>query len=476
MRTIHTHLFHRWFLCTILFISASPTPLWAQEVASRFLVISDFHFDPFDGLNREQFQKLAVAPIEEWPGILASQPPAAYGRDAPLALVESSLSDARQRLADPDFILCPGDFLAHNWQDKYDRLAEKPRAQDPRAYRAFTTNAVRLLADRIRRAFPKTPFYPVLGNDDSYCGDYMIGPDSDFLSMFAEVFEPLLHAETMDVDPAKFCAMFAPGGHYTIRLPHLRNHRLVALNTVFFATQYENACGSSTATPSLDQLAWLETTLAAAESANETIWLLMHIPAGVDSYRTSRTRGDAKGFWQPELTSQFLKLVQRYQATIQFAFAGHTHMDDFRLVRLEGKSLLLTKIVPAISPIFGNNPGYQAFEYDRETGAVQNYKTFFLAMTRTGPQAAPGAPASPLWRVEYDFRDAYRLSELNVAAIDRLADDLANGGPFQKPYLQYYSVSGPAVNIELRVLNCAIGNVTVSGCNACLSATRATSR
>lgn len=451
-------------------------PAAAQAPAARFLAIGDFHFDPYDGLTREQFAVLAAAPLERWPELLASQRPAAWGRDSPLALVDSALADARRVLPDPDFILCPGDFLAHGWQNKYDRLAAASRSQNVEAYRTFTTNVLRLLAQRVRQAFPETPFLPVLGNDDSYCGDYAIGPNSPFLAMFAEVWAPLLNAPVAEDALRDLHATFARRGYYTLKLPQLVKHRLIALNTVFFSALYDNACGDPADTPSLDHLDWLEQTLARASAEGESVWLLMHIPPGIDGYSTNQAGGAPKVFWQPELTAKFLQLLQQHPGVVQMAFAGHTHMDDFRLMRSQGQPLLLTKIVPSVSPIFRNNPGYQIFDCDRQTGLVANYQTHHMPLAATGGPA-PGASSAGAadaataargpWRLEYDFRQAYDLTALNAPSIARLAAKIAEGGPVEQAYLQYYPVGGAPSGIAVKVLRCAIDCATAGEFNAC---------
>ncbi|HRI16239.1 MAG TPA: metallophosphoesterase [Verrucomicrobiota bacterium] len=449
-------------------VAAEQLATEATATLGRFLVISDFHLDPFLGLSRDQFMTLAAAPIAHWPQLLAGQPAPQYGTDSPLALVLSSLSDAKSRVPDPDFILLPGDFLAHGWPQKYDRLAPVSHSQDPTAYHEFTTRVMTLVAARIREAFPRARVVPVLGNDDSYCGDYMIAPQSPFLQMFAEVWEPLVfdsgnngeqvgsqrgrNSETALVSRRKFRETASRGGYYSIRLPGLSRHRLIALNTVFFAPQYSNACGDPTATPALDEFRWLEEMLAAAERDGESIWLLMHIPPGIDGFGTHRA-GSPQPLWQPELTARFLQLVKRYEKTIQQAIAGHTHMDDFRLVRLDGRNVLLTKIVPAVSPIFGNNPGYQSFQYDRRDGRLINYGTYGLTL--------PVGPGAFAWQDEYEFTTAYPNLSLTAPSVAGLGAQILNGGSDQKSFTRYYSVSGPPTPVSSQILGCALLNTTV---------------
>src|SRR5262245_36217064 len=143
--------------------------------------------------------------------------------------------------------------------------------------------------------------------------------------MFAEVWAPLLCS---DDEQVAFRETFARGGFFTLRLPRIKNHRLIVLNSVFFSVNYAHACGTNPGTPALDQLGWLDLTLQKARAAGEAVWLLMHIPPGINSYNSVesvRRGGPAATFWQPELTGQFLQPVRRHQDTIRAAFAGHTH-------------------------------------------------------------------------------------------------------------------------------------------------------
>jgi hypothetical protein len=438
----------------------------------RFLLVSDIHFNPFyDG---SLFNSLRDQPVEAWAEILKKTRPAGFnpvGTDTNFALLQSSLHEVHNRLPDPDFILYPGDLMAHEWQARYDRLALRSHLQDPAAYRAFTTKAIRFLAAEFRRRYPSTAILPTLGNDDSYCGDYMIEPDGPFLKMFAQVWAPLIGAEE---DAETFRSTFERGGYYTLRLPQLRKHRLIVLNSVFFSVNYLNACGTSTQTPALDELRWLEQTLQRASGEGEKVWLLMHVPAGINSYNSVEgvTRGGPPvTFWQPELTSVFKQIVQRHASSLDIAFVGHTHMDDFRVLGFDGKPVLLCKIAPAISPIFGNNPGYQIYQYDRETGAVSNYQTYYLTNLDTRNIPLPQTPRAGSWALEYDFQGAYGLPVLTAQTIAELARAMQTNAALQAKYTQYYGVSAPAefTPQQFPIYRCAIGNITPAEFLECLT-------
>ena len=123
----------------------------------------------------------------------------------------------------------------------------------------------------------------------------------------------------------------------------------------------------------------------------------MHIPPGLNGYQTAesvKAGGPAITFWQPELTSRFLQLVGEYRSLIQAVFAGHTHMDDFRVISRDGQPALFIKIAPAVSPIYGNNPSFQVYQYDRDSGVIQNYQTYFL--TNLARQLGKTLPHQPV--------------------------------------------------------------------------------
>jgi sphingomyelin phosphodiesterase acid-like 3 len=463
LRSKTVRLVMLWALCVI-----GAAPVRAQSGTGQFVHISDIHFNPF--YDCSLFEQLNAQPVENWAGILEkSQPPGfnPMGQDSNYALIKSSLDEARRRTPAPDFLLVSGDFLAHGWQTNYDQLAKQSHLADPQAYRAFTSKTIQFLATEFQRRYPTTPILPTLGNNDSDCGDYAITPQGPFLTMFAAAWGPLLGP---DADRGAFQAAFSQGGYCSLKLPRTKDHRLIVLNSVFFSAKYANTCGTSNQAPALDELHWLTTALEQARAAGETVWLLMHIPPGIDSFSTAQSvqkNGPVVTLWHPEWTSRFLQLVEQYPGTIQAAFGGHMHMDDFRVIRLDGKPVLFSKLAPAISPVYGNNPGYQIVQYDRQTGAIQNYQLAYL--TNLSSDGKPTAPAAGSWAIEYDFRETYGFSALNPHTITQLADGLKTNATFQQNYMKFYSVSAaPNINAQtIDVFRCAISSVTPSELEAC---------
>jgi sphingomyelin phosphodiesterase acid-like 3 len=99
---------------------------------------------------------------------------------------------------------------------------------------------------------------------------------------------------------------------------------------------YRNQCGDPKDDPGADQLRWLAAQLKDAAAKKDKVWLLYHIPYGIDAYNSVIAPGGNKvekvvSLWQPGYTEKFLILLDQYRDTILSMLAGHTHMDYFRL-------------------------------------------------------------------------------------------------------------------------------------------------
>lgn len=430
-------------LCRLLLL-ALPFAWSAQAHASateQFLVITDIHFDPFEG--QTLFNKLAAAPASQWEPIMtqyASKHVSVYPNDSNYTLLESSLAAAAAAIPHPDFILYPGDFLAHEWTSKYDSYAPSSHQTDSHAYQQFTAKVIQFMADRFSHYFPGVPVLPTLGNDDSLCGDYMVEPNGIFLQDFSNIWAPLVGS---GISAKAFRNEFSYGGYYSTILPGLPDTRLVVLNSVFFDVDYENDCGQSTETPGMDEILWLEDTIATADKAGEDVWLLMHVPPGINSYSSASavSKGDAPvSMWQDVVTASFAKLVADYPNTLHLAFAGHTHMDDFRVIQGNGKSVFLTKIAPAVSPVFGNNPGFQVYDYDSQNGELLNYRAHYLSNISTN--GVPTQAGNLKWALEYDFNKTYGQSSIDADTMTAVANAIsASGSSEQASYIKFYPTS-----------------------------------
>ena len=417
--------------------------------ADTLLAITDIHFNPLHGLTKAQFQQLTEKPTWQWGDYFESlaQAPSQPGEDSNYALMATALDAAKREAPEASFVLYMGDFLAHDWQASYDKVARKSLRDDPEAYQEFTKNVLKMLALEFQKRFSDIPIFATLGNDDAFCADYWIQPSSEFNRHFAEIWLPLLKGT---VEPKPFTESFHQFGAFTAELRGLSGQRLVVLNSVYWSSSYCDdyfkpdsrgccQCENPGPLPGRKQIAWLEQELDLAKRENKRVWLVMHVPPGLDSYAEQKAGGKCltASMWTPEFTTRYLEIVEKYESVLQVGFAGHTHMDDFRVTMHEGRPLLVHKLVPAVSPIFKNRPAFQIFQWDSARRVVQNWQTY-----QFDPVAQPKVGVSA-WSEEYDARESYALEEMTGASVATLIEKATQptGTAFARAYAQFYSVS-----------------------------------
>jgi sphingomyelin phosphodiesterase acid-like 3 len=310
--------------------------------------------------------------------------------------------------AEPCFCRLPGDFLAHNFRRQFDAAAAN---HSEAAYRQFVHKTMQFLALQLERTFPDTAILPALGNDDSYCGNYQLQPQGPFLADTLPIFRALVGA----LASLGFDRSWMSYGNYSVTV---RGLRMIFPNTVFFSANYHNGCGSAAdADPGSATLAWLETELAAAERAQQRVWLVYHIPPGVDGFTTLRGGSCPDAIvpmWKQTYAEPFYALTRRYSDTIVASFAGHIHMDDFRLLGGDNGYYGLVLITPALSPIYGQNPAFRTVTSDA-AGGILDQTTYELTNLR---EAADGTPLA--WAAEYTFTQAWQLSRIDLASLTQL--------------------------------------------------------
>jgi sphingomyelin phosphodiesterase acid-like 3 len=385
--------------------------------AETFLSVSDIHFDPF--ADPALIARLEAADASQWEAIFASSTVTAfstYGSDVNEPLLRSALAEMRKQLPSPAFVLISGDFLAHKFDKTYQQYAsDKSQA----AYSAFVTKTVAYVASRFAKTYPGVRIYPTLGNNDSDCGDYAVDPNGAFLAGFRDVWSPIVGSRS-------FQRRFPTGGYYHADVPRLKNVRLIAINANFFSTNYDNPCGTPGPDPGLRELEWLDAELALARTAGKHVWLLLHIPPGMDVYDTEAYGGScpemkAQTFWKDEYAQKYLQITAAHRKTIIGSFAGHTHQDEFRIANGD-----FIHITPSISPIFGNNPAFEIVETER-SGRMADYTAWHLPNV-TLP-----------WAREYAFKEAYGKPKVDTATLTELAAAINSDPATRERYFGYYS-------------------------------------
>ncbi len=283
----------------------------AAAGAAPWLFVSDVHLNP----------------------LATGARPSARGSDTNEALLRSALAEMKRVDPTPPVVVIPGDFLGHHFDSRYAKAT------------------IEHLAQSFGRAFPSAQFVLALGNEDSACGDYALGPNAAFLRETAAAWEPLVNRHG---EAPEFRKTFVRDGFYTAKLP-VPGLRAVVVADTFWSPRFRAGCGSSVdgAAEELDDL-----DRALPPGKRDRAWVVMHIPPGVDAFSTIHLVHHLAvvPFLDTEPRNRLLAILGDKRRNVALAIAAHTHKFAFRLVAADTPEPVPMLVVPALSPIFENNP------------------------------------------------------------------------------------------------------------------------
>ena len=466
-----------------IFLAGVASPVFAETARAsqpsvRVLMVSDIHFEPF--WDPGKAAKLAAAPAAKWSAILAAPDSPdraerfadlqktcpARGFDTDYTLLRSSLHAMRDDAAGAGFVTVSGDLLAHDFSCKYATVFSH---STPAGYEAFAAKTLEFVVDELRGAIPGVPVYAALGNNDSGCGDYHLDAHGVFLAATG----PVMVADVPAGERKLALRDYGAFGDYSVRLPAPMEHsRLLVLDNLFMADNYETCGGKPDAAPSAAQIAWLRGELGQARRNGEKVWVMAHIPPGINPYSTIRKMANVCAGDAPVrfLSSDALPAtLADFGDVVRLAIFAHTHMDELRLLRAPEAGVheppVALKMVPSISPVNGNNPSFVVARVDAATATLKDYRVM-AASNQTGVDTK--------WSEEYDFARAYHEPAFSSAAVGQLiagfrADPTAKTAA-SEDYLRNYFVGdrSSAIRAFWPEYVCALDHYTAGGFKACM--------
>ncbi len=265
------------------------------------------------------------------------------------------------------------------------------------------------------------PVYIAMGNNDSGCGDYKLDAGSEFLAQAGRIIGEGLPS----TQRAAAIKEFRDGGYYSVMMAEpMRNTRLIVVNDLLFSAKYSTCGDSSDSAPGKAEMAWLAGQLREARETGQQVWVMGHIPPGIDAFSTVARFRDVCG-GQPPVeflsSNKMADLLVEYADVVRLGIFGHTHMDEMRLLEPQGKEAqgaedhrVAIKVVASISPVNGNNPSFTDARVNPSSATLVNYDVV-AASNQTG--------IATTWTTEYDFAKTYHEPEFSSSSVKRLMDE-----------------------------------------------------
>jgi sphingomyelin phosphodiesterase acid-like 3 len=467
-------------LCLLLLTASSPVTR-AQApppppATVPVLMLSDVHFDPFRNITDARLQELLKDAPEHWASVLGRPISAAEQADVRVeakkqsscddgkidtdyTLFKSSIVAEQADVPAPVFVTVSGDLTTHNFNCKYYSLVKDPPVGGLSDFAAKTAEFVALM---LNAAFPKSPIYLSLGNNDSSCRDYAETeagpkPDNTYFNQVAKVFATV----ALDSDNAKsILATFPTRGDYTVLLPKpFVDTRLIVLQDLFESAGYGGPCsGTNPNDPTAAQIAWLKTRLDDAKVKH--FWIMAHIPPGVDPYNTIHGNGGCPAD-NTLTTDDFADTLRDSTSDIGLVLYGHTHMDEMRLiVDSSGNGKVAGRLNPSITAWNKNYPSFTVAQIDPTRALLVDF-TVYRSSDKTG---------NGNWDYKYTYSDAYGQPDYSAASLTTLTNIFKTRPTSTQVsnYQKYYQSSPATSNWHAYV--CAIVSDTpdkYNTCNAC---------
>jgi len=453
----------------------------AQRHAIPALFISDIHFDPFH--DPAKLQQLVDAPASQWSAILSATPSSnqsqafdslqqeckARGVDTPYPLLHSSLQAMRSNEPDAKFMTISGDLIAHAFVCRYKTLL--PRSSE-RDYQAFVLKTLTFVVAELHSTFPGMPIYISLGNNDTGCGDYRLDADSDFLAQAGKILADVLPASQQ----SSAIKQFGAGGYYSVTMAApMQNTRLIVINDLFFSSKYTTCSGSHDETAVRAQIAWLKDQLSVARQSSQKVWVMGHIPPGVNAYSTLAKMKNICNKAKPDMflsSDTMTDLLIEYADVIPLGIFAHTHMDEMRLLEPKDNDArssvdhdVVIKMVPSISPVDGNNPSFTIARVNPLNSVLQDYEVI-TASNQTG--------INTTWTTEYDFAKTYHEPQFSPASVKDLIADFQIDGDSKhetsEAYIRNYFVGDRSSELKpfWPQYACGLANATAQTFTSCV--------
>jgi len=287
------------------------------------------------------------------------------------------------------------------------------------------TNVARIIgevASLLKASFRSTPaIFGALGNDDSERNYFQPittkEPENTWFRLVAEQLSP---SWSMSQDAVN---TYAYGSYFEVKEGNIT---FLSLATVMYSARHTPFVSEE---DPFGQFAWLRQKLSQAARERRRVWILGHIPPGIETFSYTE-------LWHSQYVASYLRIVQDklLGSVIAAQLFGHVHKDEFRILPdpPEGAGPII--LSASLSPVYYNNPAFKKVKYCKKSGKLQDVETFFSRMSSTLD-----------WRFGYRFCAAFPETEgFLMKDFVALARRLLDGQEEFKQYAKWYAAEFPS--------------------------------
>ncbi|CAJ1399504.1 unnamed protein product [Effrenium voratum] len=377
----------------------------SSDSIARLLWLTDLHGDPFYLTSVRQCQKRTVEELQGFSfGFM--------GCDPPFGLMGSAAAAARSFTeADAEFVLYTGDFSRHRML-----MMEDPYTN--------VSNIIGSVAGIIKGHFKNLPnLFGALGNDDNPANYFQnITTDQATNPWFRSVSASMQRANCMSNETRQ---QYDYGSFFEAQYGNLT---ILSIATVIYSVQHQPSSPSGLPTDPFRQLAWLRRKLGEAFEEDRRVWIVGHIPPGMETFGYTQ-------LWHPQYLEAYLEIVQDPElgSVIAAQLFGHVHKEEIRLLPDPPPNAGPILLSASLSPVYYNQPAFRSVSYDRNTGDVLDFDTFYANVS---------SKSNLDWAQGYSFTDLFQTS-LTMTGLKQLAGLLLKGGEMWEKYTKWYTTTYP---------------------------------
>ncbi|KAF5302830.1 hypothetical protein FQA39_LY02010 [Lamprigera yunnana] len=384
----------------------------------KVLHLTDLHWDPeyVEGTNANCKEKLCcrnssttkplgvIYPAGRW---------GAYNCDLPERTIDNALGHIASQHPDIDYIIWTGDSPPHDsWLQT----------------RNGTLDVMKRINKKLKLAFPQILILPSIGNHElvpsrTFAPPWVKDPQFKMAWLLEELYK-----DWKDWIPISQKNNFLENGFYSIQIrPKLK---IISLNTIYCYNQnwwlYINSTDPG------NHLQWLIDQLNESENNNEKVHIIVHVPPG---------NSDCLKTW----SSNYYKIVNRYESTIKAQFFGHIHSDEYQVFYDTQNPTRVTNIAyvaPSMTSYKNVNPAYRIYYIDgnhnESTWETLDHETWVMDMDAANQYTSP-----PQWMKCYTAKDAYGMSSLRPSEWSTLIKRMALSKPLFDKFYMHYNRNSP---------------------------------